>query len=475
MRSARFRAAALATGVVAIALVVGAFALLSLLSSSLRDGVDGTLKSRVESRVRLIESGVQPSAVADPSADETFVWIGRADGQAIIATGNELTDPVGVLNAAGTDGVVRGFPVEIIETDLDAEHAREGEDDDDDDDEDGDEGPEIEQRDMRVVAALAQQPDGAIRIVAGSDLGRVDEAGGVARNLLLAGVPLATLLVGLVSWATLGRAFGPVEEIRRKAAEITGSRLDERVPVSGSGDEIDRLGSTMNDMLDRLSEHDQRQKRFTSDASHELKTPVANLRAIVETSDPASEPWPSIQTRLVGESERMTALVDDLLFVSTRDELAPSAVHESVHLDDLVFDEAAALKGRSQLKVDVSAVTPAMVTGDAGDLRRAIRNLADNAGRYAAGSVAFSVAESDGHAVVKISDDGPGIDPEDREVVFERFGRPDAARDRGAGGTGLGLSIVREIAQAHDGSVEITASDLTADSTGTCVVLSLPT
>lgn len=470
LRSARFRTTAAATAVVAVALVLGAVALLTLLSGSLRDSVDANLLSRAESRVRFIESGVHPSAISDPSADETFVWFGTPDGIEAVTAGNELTDSAAVRLAAGTDLVVRPVSVEIIETDFDAEHRLEGEDDDDDG-----EGPEVERNDMRVIGATAEGATESFVIIAGSDLHRVDQARNVARNLLLAGVPLASLLVGLVSWITLGRAFGPVEEIRRKAAAITGSRLDERVPVSGNGDEIDRLGSTMNDMFDRLSEHDLRQKRFASDASHELKTPVANLRAIAETSDPSTESWETIQSKLVGESERMTALVEDLLFVSTRDEVAPVEAHHVVHLDDLVFDEAAALKTRSELRIDVSAVTPAAVVGNAGDLRRAIRNLADNAGRYASTAVVFAVVELDGEARVTISDDGPGIDPQDREVVFERFGRPDAARDRGAGGTGLGLSIVREIALAHGGSVQIDDGGLSAEAPGTSVTLKLPT
>lgn len=472
-KSALRRATLQASLIVALVLAAGAVLLWLLLRNSLVTEVDNSLASRADSRVRLIEAGVDPTTLQTPLGDETFVWIGRSDGTTIATGGDSIVEPANVIAMTPTDVVVRRADVTFVEVDFDTEYGF-GIDAEDDDDDDGEDDTETAA--MRIVAANAVGPDGgAVTILTGSDLRRTNATLASARNLLLFAFPLAVVLVGLVTWIILGRAFDAVERIRQSAAEITGSRLNERVPVTGSGDEIDRLGSTMNDMLERLADHDQRQKRFTSDASHELKTPVANLRAIVETADPANEPWRQIRDRLVGESERMTALVDDLLFVSTRDEREPDEAWQPVHLDDLVFDEAAALKGRSDLRIDVSDVAPGSVDGRQSDLRRAIRNLADNAGRYATTTVRFAVVSQAGTVEVSVIDDGPGIALQDRETVFERFGRTDESRDRVGGGTGLGLSIVREIAAAHGGSVSIGDPQTAPEGhSGTTVTITLP-
>ena len=458
--SARLRATVGAVALVALLLALGGAAVLFLLSQSLRDGVDSTLMSRADSRVRIIEAGLDPATLTVPVADETFVWIGRSDASTVATGGAELVDPRALVNGVAIASSVQNLDVTYIEIDFDESHGLTG--DDEDEDYEGEDDDDLETAPMRVVSRQANPADGSdpLLIISGSDLSRVDRTSATARNILLVGFPIALLSVAAVTWAALGRAFGPVEGIRGRAAAITGARLDERVPVTGSGDEIDRLAHTMNDMLERLGDHDRRQRQFASDASHELKTPVANFRALVETADPARDGWPTVKGQLVDESFRLTELVDDLLYVSTRDEAGSAPNPTRVHLDDLVFDEAGALRARIAHKVDVGAVRPAVIDGVEADLRRAVRNLADNAGRHAESAVAFSISEEPGAVIVVVDDDGPGVEPANRELVFERFGRTDSARARGTGGTGLGLSIVRGIADRHGGTITVDDSPM---------------
>jgi len=455
----RLRATAGAVALVALLLFGGGAAVLFLLSLNLREGVDATLQSRADSRVRLVEAQLDSTAFTVPVADETFVWVGRRDGTTVATGGVELVNPASVAQRVSVAGGVQTLDVTYVEIDFDESYGLRGDDDGEDSDSDEDED-DLELASMRVVAREAVGADGPVLIVSGSDLARVQRTSTTARNILLTGFPLALGAVAAVIWAALGRAFGPVEGIRKRASAITGARLDERVPVTDTGDEIDRLAHTMNDMLARLGDHDRRQRQFASDASHELKTPVANLRAIAETADPATEGWANVRGRLVGESVRLTELVDDLLYVSTHDEDAPTAPPERVHIDDVVFDEASALRERVAHRIDIAGVRPAVVHGVERDLRRALRNLADNAGRHAVGVVAFSITEDAGHARVIVEDDGPGVAHEYRDQIFERFGRTDSARDRSTGGTGLGLSIVRGIAEQHHGTVSVDDSAL---------------
>jgi signal transduction histidine kinase len=156
----------------------------------------------------------------------------------------------------------------------------------------------------------------------------------------------------------------------------------------------------------------------------------------------------------------MQVLVDDLLLLARADEQGLRRARLPVDLDDLVFAEAARLRGQATVTVDTSAVSPVRVDGDAPGLTRMLRNLVDNAARHAAGRVSLALSEQDGHAVIHVDDDGPGIPPPDRRRVFDRFVRLDESRSRAAGGSGLGLAIAAEIAAAHGGDVEAAEAPL---------------
>jgi signal transduction histidine kinase len=228
----------------------------------------------------------------------------------------------------------------------------------------------------------------------------------------------------------------------------------------------------MNRMLERLEQAQARQRRLVSDASHELRSPVAAIRqhAEVALAHPDRTTTAELAETVLAEDLRLQRLAEDLLLLTRADEHTLGLRRRPVDLDDLVFDEARRLRGVSRLRVDTTAVSAGRVDADAAGLRRVLRNLGDNAVRHAAGQVAFSVAERDGVVRLRVDDDGPGIPEADRERVFERFVRLDDARARDDGGSGLGLAIVAELVAAHGGTVAITPSP----TGGTRVEVALP-
>jgi signal transduction histidine kinase len=267
------------------------------------------------------------------------------------------------------------------------------------------------------------------------------------------------------------RALAPVERIRREVEQITGHRLDRRVPEPESRDEIHRLARTMNQMLGRLEDSRTRQQQFVADASHELRSPLASIRQTAEVAraHPDALPEGELAEAVLEESARMQRLVEQLLLLTGADEGAVARAHHDVDLDDLALAEARRIgrsgaggsgAGRSGLAVETSGVGAGRVRGDRTALAQVVRNLADNAARHADRTVTFGVHESRDGVDLVVEDDGPGIPDDQRERVFERFARLDEARARDAGGSGLGLAIVREIVAAHGGTVTVSSSAL---------------
>jgi signal transduction histidine kinase len=275
--------------------------------------------------------------------------------------------------------------------------------------------------------------------------------------ILVAGVPLLLAVLGMVMWRVVGRTLAPVEAIRAEVEAISSSELHRRVPDPPSRDEVARLAATMNRMLARLEAGQKRQRRFVSDASHELRSPVATIRqhAEVALSHPEQTRVEELAEVVLQEEARLQQLVDDLLLLTKIDEGTLSLRTESVDLVDILFEEAERLSGSAEVRVDAGRVSAGRVRGDRRQLARLVRNLVDNAARHARHTVAMSLGEVDGHVVLTIDDDGEGIPATERRHVFERFVRLEEARDRDSGGSGLGLAIVAEIAGAHGATVEV--------------------
>jgi signal transduction histidine kinase len=246
-------------------------------------------------------------------------------------------------------------------------------------------------------------------------------------------------------------------------SEIGGSNVTQRIPVPSTDDEIARLASTMNEMLQRLDQAYSTQRRFVADASHELRSPLSTLAASVELAraDAGPDTWRELSPVIENEIDRMTRLVSDLLLLARADEHSAGHDLEDVDLDDVVESEARRLRAIGGPSVE-REVQPTRVVGDPAGMAQVVTNLVDNAARHARSTVSLRLrTESSraGHqAVLLVDDDGPGVPEDDRERVLERFVRLDASRNRVSGGSGLGLAIVNEVVRAHGGSVRIGTS-----------------
>jgi signal transduction histidine kinase len=215
------------------------------------------------------------------------------------------------------------------------------------------------------------------------------------------------------------------------------------------------MARTVNAMLERLEAASKFQQEFVSNVSHELRSPLTTLLATVDraVSDQDRANWSVAAETILREGRRLDVLIDDLFWLARNDEHQVETARTDVDLDDLLFEESQRVRAMSELSVDTSRVTPTRVVGDPAMLKRMIRNVVDNAARYATRGLTFSSAFDDEEAVVRVGDDGDGIDVATSEPLFDRFVRADPARSRHSGGTGLGLAIVAEIVARHGGSV----------------------
>jgi signal transduction histidine kinase len=400
----RLRTTVGAVVVVAVALVAAAVILVGLQRSALRDSVESAAEERASALANQIESDGLPSSVGVGDDDEIVVEVTDSSGRRVL--GRALPDS--------------GYLVV-------SEDAESGD----------------EEYVVRVAASLED----------------VEESTDVLVPPLLVGVPVLLLVVGATTWWVVTRALAPVERIRQEVDEIGEERLDRRVPVPQAHDEIHRLATTMNAMLERLEVSRLRQRRFVSDSSHELRSPLASLRQSAEVSQahPGALPEGELAEIVQAESLRMQRLVDQMLLLTRADEGHAADVRREVDVDDLARTEAARIR-REGLNVDTSHVEAGRVLGDELALGQVVRNLLDNAARHAASRVVVGVAQNGDRVLLTVEDDGAGVPPDQRERVFERFVRLDEARARDDGGSGLGLAIVRELARAHDGEARAAES-----------------
>ena len=273
-------------------------------------------------------------------------------------------------------------------------------------------------------------------------------------------VPAVGAILALAIWAAVGQALRPVRAISGRVAAISGSTLDERVPEPDSGDEIAELAALMNEMLDRLQAASDRQRAFTADASHELRAPLSTLLAAAEVAEVSSDPQKlqELSAKIGGEAQRMQALISDLLDLARLDE---QRREELLHTVDLRAVCEHAIERVNGPDVTVTLVeTPAQpIVGVESQIERAVFNLVENAVAHADQHVLITLVESATVMAVMVEDDGPGIPPEDRVRVLDRFVRLDESRQRRTGGSGLGLSLSHAIAKRHRGSIDVGDSE----------------
>jgi signal transduction histidine kinase len=433
----RVRTTVAAAVVVGLAMAVGALLLVTVLRATLTREVRTAAELRGQDVAALLASdaagsGAAPLAVNE--ADELLIQVLDEQGRVVEAS----------ANATGIAPVARLGPGESRLVEVPAE------------------APLDDDGRFLAVGTGADTPQGRRIVVVARSVEAVGEATGAVARLLAVGLPLLLAVVAVTTWVVVGRALAPVEAIRAEVDAISAAALHRRVPDPPADDEIGRLARTMNRMLARLEQAQLRQRRLVSDASHELRSPVAAIRqhAEVALAHPGRTTVGELAGTVLTEDLRLQRLAEDLLLLTRADEHTLTLRRRPVDLDDLVLAEARRLRGATRLRVDITGVSAGRVEGDAAALRRMVRNLADNAARHAAGRLAFSVAERDGTVRLAVEDDGPGIPAADRARVFERFVRLDDARARDDGGSGLGLAIVAELVAAHGGTVAVDAGAL---------------
>ena len=448
-RSLRARVTLAATAGLALALLGVALLLRAELRTSLSNGLDNTARQGAREVAALADAHRLPDPV--PVADGTItVQVLNAQGRIVDASpGADLLVPLlppgqAAANArTGRAMVMQGPP-----------HGLPGE--------------------IRVVTVATGGGETVIAAVAAYQ--ELNTVAALTRALLI-GTPLLLLLLAGAIWLVVGTTLRPIAELRRGAQDVTRTGRPSALPVPEARDEVHSLALTLNDMLSRLGQAQERQRGLVSDTAHELRSPIASIRAQLEVAldHPDSQDWRQTASDVLEDTLRLARLAEDLLVLARLDE------RDGRRRADLQVD-LAALVGVEVSRHDGSRVPVVVagqdqggqdqagqerggqerggqercaVTGDADGLRRMLGNLIDNAVRYARTRVTVGITREGSSVRLTVTDDGPGIPPGDRQRAFGRFARLDDARSRdgdGQGGAGLGLAIVRATAQAHDGS-----------------------
>lgn len=428
----RAKVAASATAVLALALLVASAGLVVLVHRSLVANVDSSGRARAADVAAVIAAdGLQPT-ISLSSGETSLIQVVSADGR-VLSSSNNIQGEAAVLPSVpaaltATTTTIHGLPI-------------------------GQNG-----HGFRVYAEPLALPDGPGWVYVAHSLSQVDAAVASVALVLSVGLPFLVFLVGLAVWVAIGRALAPIEAIRARSVVI-GKDLSQRVPVPVARDEVYRLATTMNEMLAQLEASALRQERFVGDASHELRSPLTALRTQVDVAlaHPERSDFRETLQGVHAEAGRLGALIDDVLLLARTSERLSDKTAQTVDLDELVLAEVKRLRLQGGIDVTVEHVDAVQVRGLERDLARMVSNIGDNAVRHATSSVALSVARVGDRAVITIADDGPGVPPQDRKRVFERFTRLDDARSRdaGAGGTGLGLAIAQDVAAVHGGTIHI--------------------
>lgn len=307
----------------------------------------------------------------------------------------------------------------------------------------------------RLLAVPINTRDGELVVIVGSSLGDRNEALDNLATLLLIGGPIALLLASLAGYGAAGAALRPVEEMRRRAAAISAGGPDERLPIPPASDELQRLGQTLNEMLDRIEVTLERERRFVDDASHELRTPLTLHKTELELALRHGSSEEELRNAIASgleEIDRLVQLAEDLLVVARSEQGRLAIASDPLAVIDLFttvserFRARASESGRSLL---IDGGDGLIVEGDRLRLEQALTSMVDNALRHGEGEVRIWATENGRRIELHVGDRGAGFPPEFVAQAFERFSRADAARGRG--GSGLGLAIVETIALAHGG------------------------
>jgi two-component system OmpR family sensor kinase len=315
-------------------------------------------------------------------------------------------------------------------------------------------------QDIRLFAQPVHAQDRRLVVVVGTPLKTRDDALVTLRTELLVGAPVALLLASLLGYVVAAAALRPVERMRSRVTAISASRLGDRLPVPRSGDEISRLGETLNEMLARIETAMERERSFVANASHELRTPLAHLKAEVELALERPRTHHQLETALrsvAAETDRLVQLAEDLLLLARVEEGTLPIRRQDVLVSELLgsvarrFERRAHEEGR---EIEVIA-NGTHLNVDRLRVEQALGNLVENALRYGAGTIRLASGEQ----TLRVSDEGPGFPRDFAPRAFDRFSRADESR--GTGGTGLGLAIVAAVAEAHGGAASVAGANVT--------------
>jgi signal transduction histidine kinase len=431
--SVRVRTTVAATAVVGVALSVGGVGLVAFLQRSQVHSLDSGAALRAADVAALIQSRTLPARLPIQGQETSLVQVVDDSGRVIASSAN-IEGEARIAGFRPTSGNPSFHTLNRL--------------------------PIADSQGFRVAALRVRSPDGLRTVYVAAGLDGVRRTVRTVTSVLLVALPGMLGVVAITTWVIVGRALRPVERIRAEVADLSANALERRVPQPMVDDEIGRLARTMNEMLGRLQLFTERQRQFVADASHELRSPIASLKAQLEVAqaDPRGTDWVSLNDEALAEVTRMERLVLDLLTLARADRAAGVSASGVVDLDDVVVTEAAKVRDRGRVRISLALFEPARVRGDQDQLTRLTRNLIENAERHADAMVSVELRADGSTVELVVSDDGGGIPLRERERVFERFTRLDDARDRDAGGSGLGLPIVREIAAAHGGTVVVADS-----------------
>ena len=275
--------------------------------------------------------------------------------------------------------------------------------------------------------------------------------------------PIALLLAAGGGWLLAHRALTPVDQMTTAAQRIGAERLAERLEETGTGDELDRLATTLNAMLSRLDDAFRQIRQFSADASHELQTPLTILKGELEValrSPRSPEAYQHILESALEEIDRIAVLVDGLMLLARADAGVLRMDHQPVELHQLiheVYGQTKVLANTKSVTLSLGTIEPVVIQGDYERLRRLLLNLIDNGIKYtpAGGQVTLSLRQCDEWVLLDVTDTGIGLFPTEQDRIFQRFYRTDSARNQGASGSGLGLCIAHSIANAHGGAIDL--------------------
>jgi two-component system, OmpR family, sensor kinase len=422
------------------------------LGSDLAASLNRDLRLRAQDLAALIS---RPGVSLANDTSGQFVERGESYAQLLTTDGRviDATRPLGrrpLLSAGDLNRVAHG-PIFVNEPDV----------------------PGLNEGSRLLATSATRNGRPVVLVVGATRQNNVETLGNFRDELLIAG-PIALLLASGIGYLLAGSSLRQVEAMRRRAAAISGETPGERLPVPPTGDEIQRLGETLNEMLDRLELALQRERDFVADAGHELRTPLALLRTELELAlrqAPTADGLRAAIRSSSHEAERLAQLAEDLLLIARTDRGRLPLRLEAVGVEALFesvqsrFEWRAAELGKT---VTAASANGLLVEADRMRLEQALGNLVDNALRHGGDEVRLEAGRSDGRIELHVRDSGGGLPAEFLARAFDRLTRADAARGRG--GSGLGLSIVRTIAESHAGTAHVA----NVDSGGADAWISIP-